>query len=426
MRNFFEPATAAPSWLRQVLSSIRAALGDIWPAPLRLKDYATADLPAAADFAQGLVYDSTTQKPNVSTGSAWVPLTGYTDEDARDAIGAALVAGPAISIAVSDGSDTITVGDVIAATATGAPGTGSFTPTNAQKAMFAMTQLRVGGCYLFRFDDGAAWELRWGFYTGSVITRPANGFVASSSGSALTLGANAVASIMSPLGLWQRGMGETILSAVPLVSGATPTLSGLSLTSDGTAAAVSIADTNLFTRQIRNQYTSATTANAAGGAHGGNLLTTRNAGFHFCDRFGHSQLPTAPRLFVGLINQTSVMAVEPSTRLTFSAFAKDSTDTNIQFMTNDGSGTATKQDTSIANAINTLYEANIWTDPSGSTVFGLLVDYTNQALWYGSYASNLPAAGTGLAPQYCATLNGTDTGTAAIFHNAGLYVRSGA
>src|SRR4051812_7093205 len=61
MRNFFEPAAAAPPWLRQVLSSIRAALGDIWPAPLRLKDYATADLPAAADFAQGLAWDSTNQ-----------------------------------------------------------------------------------------------------------------------------------------------------------------------------------------------------------------------------------------------------------------------------------------------------------------------------------------------------------------------------
>src|SRR3954447_21108608 len=88
MRNFFEP-TASPSWLRQVLSSIRAALGDIWPAPLRLKDYATADLPAAADFAQGLAWDSTNQTVTCSTGSAWVPLSGGGGGVVNGAVGAA-------------------------------------------------------------------------------------------------------------------------------------------------------------------------------------------------------------------------------------------------------------------------------------------------------------------------------------------------
>jgi hypothetical protein len=73
MRNFFEP-TASPSWLRQVLTSIRAALGDIWPAPLRLKDYATAELPAAADFAQGLVWDGTLSRVSVSDGAVWTGL----------------------------------------------------------------------------------------------------------------------------------------------------------------------------------------------------------------------------------------------------------------------------------------------------------------------------------------------------------------
>src|SRR6185295_10852503 len=77
MRNFFEPATASPSWLRQVLSSIRAALGDIWPAPLRLKDYAAADLPAAADFAQGLAWNATVSRVTYSDGSAWAQLQAY-------------------------------------------------------------------------------------------------------------------------------------------------------------------------------------------------------------------------------------------------------------------------------------------------------------------------------------------------------------
>lgn len=75
MRNFFEPAGVP--WLKQVLASIRAALGDIWPAPLRLKDYATVDLPAAADFTQGLVYDSTLLTFKLSDGTNWNRFAAY-------------------------------------------------------------------------------------------------------------------------------------------------------------------------------------------------------------------------------------------------------------------------------------------------------------------------------------------------------------
>lgn len=54
MRKFFEPADA-PQWLKTVLSSIRAALGDAWSTPLRLQSFAKADLPTAADSTGGLV-----------------------------------------------------------------------------------------------------------------------------------------------------------------------------------------------------------------------------------------------------------------------------------------------------------------------------------------------------------------------------------
>lgn len=71
MRHFFEPANG-PLWLKQVLSSIRRALGDVWDTPIRPFQAATADLPTAADFTGGLAWNTTTLTVNWSDGSAWV------------------------------------------------------------------------------------------------------------------------------------------------------------------------------------------------------------------------------------------------------------------------------------------------------------------------------------------------------------------
>lgn len=73
MRNFFRPASA-PEWLGDVLTSIRAALSDIWPTPVRLNDYTTTGLPPAADWKQGLAYDATTGGPKYSNGTSWAEV----------------------------------------------------------------------------------------------------------------------------------------------------------------------------------------------------------------------------------------------------------------------------------------------------------------------------------------------------------------
>lgn len=76
MRQFFAPANA-PLWLRAMLGSIRDALSDVWNSAIRLKDYTTAGLPPAADWKQGLVYDSTLNAPHYSNGTTWVRLSDY-------------------------------------------------------------------------------------------------------------------------------------------------------------------------------------------------------------------------------------------------------------------------------------------------------------------------------------------------------------
>jgi hypothetical protein len=65
---------------------------------------------SGATDGQVLTWDTTTSRWQPETPSA-----GYTDEQARDAIGTALVAGTNVTITVNDGADTIT----IASTATG-------------------------------------------------------------------------------------------------------------------------------------------------------------------------------------------------------------------------------------------------------------------------------------------------------------------
>jgi hypothetical protein len=73
MRKFFEPASA-PLWLKPVLSSIRAALGDIWDVPVRPAQFVTSDLPPAADHKGGLVYDLTLDLAKYSDGSVFLTL----------------------------------------------------------------------------------------------------------------------------------------------------------------------------------------------------------------------------------------------------------------------------------------------------------------------------------------------------------------
>ena len=82
----FLPADA-PIWLKTFASSIDEKFRSIMTAPLRLLGLDTADLPAPADYAQGLICDLTTKRVLFSTGTAWQQLFG-SGEAALEAIAA--------------------------------------------------------------------------------------------------------------------------------------------------------------------------------------------------------------------------------------------------------------------------------------------------------------------------------------------------
>lgn len=58
-------------------NSIADLFRRIMPAPFRIKNYATTDLPEAADYKQGLVYDETLDAVKVSDGADWLRLSEY-------------------------------------------------------------------------------------------------------------------------------------------------------------------------------------------------------------------------------------------------------------------------------------------------------------------------------------------------------------
>src|SRR5688500_7018393 len=71
----FLPADAPP-WLKAFANSVDDKLRNLLTAPLRLLGLATADLPDAAAYRQGLVYDLTTGQIAYSTGATWNQLFG--------------------------------------------------------------------------------------------------------------------------------------------------------------------------------------------------------------------------------------------------------------------------------------------------------------------------------------------------------------
>ena len=141
---------------------------------------------------------------------------------------------------------------------------------------------------------------------------------------------------------------------LPAGNGTTITADGAAaLTATGTATAANVATTNRHTWMRRLEYlvtAAATTAVAgfrAAAAMWGRGASAGDGGFHMVCQFGPATgvATTTSRLFVGMAAATGAPTdIESRRRSTSCGFGWDAADTNIQFMRNDGSGTATKID----------------------------------------------------------------------------------
>lgn len=174
-----------------------------------------------------------------------------------------------------------------------------------------------------------------------------------------------------------------------------------------------VASTSFFTQIRRLGFVSATTAgSSAGTRHGIAQFWRGNAsglgGFFFVARFGISRTQTNYRWLVALSATTAVFSsAEPSTFVNFVGIGQDGTDTNIQFMYNDASGTATKVDLGASwprpTANTQFYEFRLFIEPNGSTYYYSLENLSPSASAYTEGdtggSTNIPSSTTFLSPQ---------------------------
>lgn len=331
----------------------------------------------------------------------------------------------------------------IKGTTAGTPGTGAYTPNAASSGFSAWSTVPSGWMGLVRFEDGSAWSLEDCYWDGTTLSRSStqdvllrDGTVASSTGSHLTLTSVATAAMVVDADEVQSHLGGVPIRGQMTMSGAAQ-LFGVgmaNITVTGTGAAVTPATTNYLTEQLRNQITSVTTANGQAGvavtASQPMAVTSSSAGrggWEFVARHGATTLPTGPRLFAGMTSVTQVSkTTEPSALVAAMAiFGVDSTDTNIQCVTNSNAGAGTKIDTGIAFVVNGWYEMAIWTEPGSTRVFFTLRRLDTGAIFRTSTTTDVPATGSLLFPQVLGSLNGTNTGTAYVMAFGSMFVRSG-
>jgi hypothetical protein len=298
----------------------------------------------------------------------------YTDEQARDAIGAALVAGTNIAITVNDAGDTITID------ATG--GGGGTTDLSTE---YTSTSPSAPGAGLTIFDRKRAG--RHGL------------------------------SARSPNAMWevQRALASSHIKwAVPNGSSTIQVMGINSGNFSGSSG--SISTSNTLTKLRRHVIQTAGSFVEEKSFNEGSKHFWLTGGFFVAFRFGlESMANSSFQWFVGL-NTTAPIGADPSTQTNMVGFGVDAADSNVQFMINDGSGTATKVDLGASFPGKTsaaVYEARLYCAAGGSTVYYSLERLDSAQFTEGSATTDLPVSTT-LMGAYCGTRNNITTASSAI------------
>ncbi|HQU83504.1 MAG TPA: hypothetical protein PKY59_10280 [Pyrinomonadaceae bacterium] len=200
----------------------------------------------------------------------------------------------------------------------------------------------------------------------------------------------------------------------------------------GTASHPAITTAGLRAQTRRAIVTSAATANSASEIRVAVPQCWRGdaaglGGFFFTCRFAFSSVVATQRSFIGLYGSTAAIATtqNPSGITNIIGVGNDLTDTNLQMMVNDGTGTATKVDLG-ANFpftdANAVYELVLFAAPNAATVKWRMINFTNGAVAEGTFSSDLPASTTLLS--WHAYLNNGGTAAAVVLEFIRMYLET--
>lgn len=197
------------------------------------------------------------------------------------------------------------------------------------------------------------------------------------------------------------------------------------LTAVGTATLRAWASTNLCTSMRGVNYLVTVAAvGAVAGFRGaaqqwqiGDSTDPNIGGFYFICRWAPATGTTVAtqRMFCGMRSLIAAPTdVNPSTYVNLMGMGCDNGDTNLQFMTNDATGTATRTDLGAsfprptADSVK-VYEVSMFIKPNGTTLYWQVSELSAGVTASGSSSSDLPVNTLGLAPLCYHSVGGTSS-----------------
>ncbi len=235
-----------------------------------------------------------------------------------------------------------------------------------------------------------------------------SGVIASRTGNTLTVDA-------------KRYIRETLARPTPGV--ASLTAIGCAVTGTGTATSATPAATSVAAQQVKLEYLVTTAAaTAIAGFRLGTLTVWRGngvglGGFRLRCRWGNATgaATATSRAFCGLSNSTAAPTdVEPSSLASIIGMGWDAADANIQLMSNDATGIATKIDLGTAFPVPVtdraaVYDLELSCAANDTKIDYVITNVVTGAVAAGSATVDLPAATAFLAPRGWISVGGTSS-----------------
>lgn len=217
--------------------------------------------------------------------------------------------------------------------------------------------------------------------------------------------------MFKPAGNNGAALGETVL--------------GLAIATTGTRSTANVSTTNRHTRMARVDYLVTVAAiTAVAGFRAAALQWTLGAstagdgGFHMALIWGPATgvATTTSRAFAGMLGSVAAPTdVQPSSLLNICGMGWDAADANIQFMHNDGAGTATKIDLGASFPVpvvdrTSVYRIELYAPPGTTQSLSYQVtDLVSGAVATGTVTTDLPATSQLLAPYNYMSVGGTSS-----------------